>query len=103
MHITDDMHSKSSGKKKKDRADESKDDIMKRMNDLSEEIGERHDESKYELSGSGKERIFQMAVLGMVVIFVAVASFVLSCQNKKGSDSDNDDGRGRNQVKQSRD
>lgn len=81
LHLTDDMHTKASGKKKKpvERKDESHDEIMKRMNSLSEEIGERHDSSKYELSSSGKERIVQMAIAGGVFLLLGLVSMVVGC------------------------
>ena len=48
MELTEGMHSRPSGLfggqiKKKDRQEESHEDIMKRLNSLGEEIGERHD------------------------------------------------------------
>lgn len=89
LHLTDDMHSKASGKKKPvERKDESHEDIMKRMNSLSEEIGERHDSSKYELSDTGKERVFQMAIAGAVFLLLGLVSLVVSCQNKGQQDDD---------------
>ena len=58
LELTDNMHSKATGSTKKiDRVEESHEDIMKRMHSISEEIGERHDQSKYQLSNTGKERL----------------------------------------------
>jgi chromosome segregation ATPase len=57
MEMTEGVHHKAKGKKKKvERVDESKDDIMKRMNDLHDEIGDAH-KDKYEEVNQGKDRV----------------------------------------------
>ena len=83
MEMTEGMHVRHSGKKKKvERTDESKDDIMKRMNDLHEEIGEKHDE-KYQMMNRNQDRTLQMLVLSVVVIFILLGSFMIASGSKE--------------------
>ena len=90
-------------KKEIERHDESTEDIMKRMNALSEEIGEKHEQTKYDLSLNKNERILQVSVMVMFLVFILVASFVLSCMgDKKALAEEEDDGkRARTVEKQS--
>ena len=57
LHLTEAMSSgfgfnpmRPKPKKKVERHDESTEDIMARMNKLSDQIGEKHEQSKYELA-----------------------------------------------------
>lgn len=60
---------------------------MARMNKLSEEIGERSNNRKYEFVDTKGQRLVQIAVVGLFLMLLVVVSFVLACQNKKGKDS----------------
>lgn len=71
------------------RHEESHDEIMAKMNKLSEEIGERHDREKLNRIGGKKSQRFTqvLAALGGVLLLMLI-SFVLTCQAKKGRDSE---------------
>ena len=56
---------------------------MARMNKLSEDIGERSNKRKYEFVDTKGQRLVQMAVGGLFIMLIVVASFVLTCQNNK--------------------
>ena len=68
-----------------ERKDESMDDIMARMNRLSEEIGEQQEKKRnYDVSTSKvNQRFFQVLIVGGIIIVVMLVSFVLTCANNK--------------------
>ena len=81
LGLTEDMHNKATGKKKVERTEESKDDIMKRLNKLSEEIGERKDTSRYEKVDNKKGRIIYIAAAGLIFVTFVVISMFLTCKS----------------------
>ena len=75
-----------------ERKDESMDDIMARMNKISEEIGEQQEKKRnYDTSTSKNQRFTQVLMVGGIVIVVMVISFVLTCANNKKKGKDEDD------------
>lgn len=90
LQLTEHIHSKSKSgpfrlpKSEKKRQDESKEDILRRLNDLHEEIEERRDKEKYadkeEQQGSRK---WQMLLASTAFVILALAGFILTCQKNK--------------------
>uniref|UniRef100_A0A7S3FUP3 Uncharacterized protein n=1 Tax=Strombidium rassoulzadegani TaxID=1082188 RepID=A0A7S3FUP3_9SPIT len=74
-------------KKDEPREDESVDEIMARMNKLSEEIGERHEKNKsYQFKDQRSQRFKQILMIGGVLLLLALVSFILTCRSKANSD-----------------
>ena len=83
------------GQKEEDntpRHEESHEEIMAKMNKLSEEIGERHDREKLtRLKEKKSQRFTQvLAALGGILLLMVV-SFVLTCKAKKGRDNETEE------------
>ena len=72
------------------RQDESAADIMARMNALSEEIGERKNKEKYEFVDQRGERLMQVAVLGLFLLFLVIGSFIVACTKSEEDKSEKD-------------
>tara|TARA_B110000305_G_C19317940_1_gene577446 strand:- start:63 stop:326 length:264 start_codon:yes stop_codon:yes gene_type:complete len=67
------------------------DDIMARMNKISEEIGEQQENKRnYDVSTSKNQRFTQVLIVGGIVIIVMVISFVLTCANNKNKRDEDD-------------
>jgi hypothetical protein len=89
MKMTEMMHDRSGpmsffgGPKKKKpalpRHEESHDDILAKMNRLSDEIGERKNK-KYEKVDSKSARLLQVMVIAGIMLIIMLASFVLTCR-----------------------
>ena len=104
MKMTEMMHDRSSffggGPQKKEkkaalpRHEEKHEDILAKMNRLSEEIGERKNK-KYEKVDSKSARLLQVMVIAGVMLIVMLASFVLTCRgnakNKQDVEEEDED------------
>lgn len=76
----------------KPRVEESYDDIMSRMNKLSHEIGEKHDQDKLaKLYEKKSSRMMQVLAATGVLLFIILVSFVLSCFASKRKNEDRDE------------
>lgn len=76
------------------REDESNEDIMARMNRLSEEIGERANKQKYERVDTKNERLLNVLLAGGAFMLFALASFIMTCKNKaKRAEEEDEDER----------
>jgi len=60
------------------RHEEPIEDIMARMNKLSDEIGERH-EKKYTRVESKNQRVVQIMVVAGILMMIMLASFIMTC------------------------
>lgn len=64
------------------RHEESPEDIIAKMNKLSEEISDKHEKRrKYETVDSKSQRLLQILVIGGVMILGMVVSFAMTCKN----------------------
>ena len=72
------------------RQDESTEDIMKRMNRLSEEIGEKHERSKYDMSSNKSNRVYQISVIVGVLGLLVVTSVLMQCYAAKSEKTEED-------------
>lgn len=61
------------------RHEESVEDIMARMNKLSDEIGEKH-ENKYKRVESQQNRMVQIFVVAGAVMMIMLVSFIMTCR-----------------------
>ena len=75
------------------RYEEPVEDIMARMNKLSDEIGEKH-ENKYRRVETKSNRLIQIFVVAGILMMVMLVSFILTCRanaaKKKEIDEDDD-------------
>lgn len=64
------------------RHEESTEDIIAKMNKLSEEISDKHEKRRnYEIVDSKSQRLFQILMIGGVMILAMVLSFAMTCKN----------------------
>ena len=64
------------------REDEAKENIMDRMNKLTEEIGDKHSKKKYQKIESKSERLFQILVIGGLMVLMMLGSFAINVNAK---------------------
>ena len=65
---------------------------MARMNKISEEIGEKHENRRNYSGESQSQRLSQILIIGGVLIVVAVISFAATCKaNAKQMREEDDD------------
>jgi hypothetical protein len=67
------------------------DEIMERMNKLGEEIGEKHENRRSYVVESQSKRLFQILILGGIIITIMVVSFAATCKSNGKDSSDEDD------------
>lgn len=64
------------------RHEESTEDIIAKMNKLSEEISDKHEKRrKYDIVDSKSQRLFQILIIGGIMIMGMVLSFAMTCKN----------------------
>jgi len=71
------------------RHEEPIEDIMARMNKLSDEIGDRHDK-KYTRVESKSQRVVQIMVAVGVLLMIMLVSFIMTCRASAQKDIDED-------------
>ena len=64
------------------RHEESHEDILAKMNKLSDEISDKHEKRrKYETVDSKSQRLLQVLIIGGIMIFGMILSFAMTCKN----------------------
>lgn len=64
---------------------------MSRMNKLSEEIGEKHENNRENFTNSKSERITQFLMVGFVLIIVILIAFVATCALSKNKEKEEEE------------
>ena len=64
------------------RHEDSTEDIIAKMNKLSEEISDKHEKRRnYDIVDSKSQRLFQVLIIGGIMIFGMIVSFAMTCKN----------------------